>query len=89
MVNMPKGYHPNAYLAAFRNVKYGLKARTAILDVLEKNAANAKNIAKETGLSYIVVLYHLNLLERKGIVKKMGKRPFVWKPTGFGQTRLS
>lgn len=64
---MPReGYHPNAYLTAFRNVKLGLKARTMILEFLEKTSAEARLISKETGLPYSVVLHHLKLLESKG-----------------------
>ncbi|MEM1588923.1 MAG: winged helix-turn-helix domain-containing protein [Candidatus Bathyarchaeia archaeon] len=87
---MPReGYHPNAYLRDFRNVKMGLKARTAILDSLEKSPADAKEIASKTGLQYNVVLHHLKLLEAKGIVKRRGSRPSTWMLTGLGQKRLS
>jgi len=86
---MPReGYHPNAYLRAFRNVKLGLRARTAILDFLEKTSADAKEIAKNTGLPYNVVLHHLKLLEQKGIVQRKSSRPSVWTLTGLGQKRL-
>ncbi|MEM2911178.1 MAG: helix-turn-helix domain-containing protein [Candidatus Bathyarchaeia archaeon] len=86
---MPKEvYHPNAYLADFRNVKPGLKARTAILNVLEKGNADAKTIAREAGLPYGVVMHHLKLLEIKGIVQKKEVRPAVWELTGLGQKRL-
>jgi predicted ArsR family transcriptional regulator len=87
---MPReGYHPNAYLTAFRNVKLGLKARTAILNFLEKTSADAKEIAKQTGLPYNVILHHLKLLEQRGIVQRKSGRPFVWMLTGLGQKRLS
>ncbi|MEM1540179.1 MAG: winged helix-turn-helix domain-containing protein [Candidatus Bathyarchaeia archaeon] len=86
---MPKeGYHPNAYLKAFRNVRLGLKARTAILNFLEKSSANAKEIAKQTGLPYNVTLHHLKLLEARGIVQRKSGRPSVWALTGLGQKRL-
>lgn len=86
---MPKrGYHPNAYLKNFRNVKAGLKARTAILDFLEETSADAKAIANKTGLQYNVVLHHLKLLETKGIVQRKSGRPAAWSLTGFGQKRL-
>ncbi|MEM1563422.1 MAG: winged helix-turn-helix domain-containing protein [Candidatus Bathyarchaeia archaeon] len=81
-------YHPNAYLIDFRNIKLGLKARTLILNFLERSSADAKTIAKETGLPYSVVLHHLKLLESKGIAKRESKRPFVWTLTGLGQKRL-
>jgi DNA-binding transcriptional ArsR family regulator len=86
---MPKEvYHPNAYLADFRNVKPGLKARTAILNVLENGDADAKTIARDAGLPYGVVMHHLKLLEAKGIVQKKGIRSSIWVLTGLGQKRL-
>ena len=86
---MPKeGYHPNAYLAEFRNVKLGLKNRTAILNLLERGNADAKVIARDTGMPYGVVMRHLKLLEAKGIVQRKGRRPYVWGLTGLGQKRL-
>jgi predicted ArsR family transcriptional regulator len=88
-VVMPRvEYHPNAYLTDFRNVKLGLKARTLILNFLERVSADAKTVAKETGLPYNVVVHHLKLLEARGIVKRGGKRPSVWALTGLGQKRL-
>lgn len=81
-------FHPNAYLADFRNVKPGLKARTPILNVLEKGPADARTIAEGINLTYRVVLYHLNLLESREIVDRKGGRPVVWKLTGFGQKKL-
>jgi len=88
-VVMPRAeYHPNAYLTDFRNVKVGLRARTLILNFLEKSSADAKTVAKETGLPYNVVLHHLKLLEARGIVKRGSKRPSVWVLTGLGQKRL-
>ncbi|MEM3642229.1 MAG: winged helix-turn-helix domain-containing protein [Candidatus Bathyarchaeia archaeon] len=86
---MPReGYHPNAYLTDFRNVKLGLKTRTMILNVLEKNSTDAKNLVRETGLPYTVVMHHLKLLEAKGIVQRKSGRPSIWALTGFGQKRL-
>lgn len=86
---MPKeSFHPNAYLTDFRNVKMGLKTRTAILEVLEKTPADAKEIANRTGLQYNVVLHHLKLLEAKGIVQRRSGRPSTWMLTGLGQKRL-
>ncbi|MEM0057514.1 MAG: winged helix-turn-helix domain-containing protein [Candidatus Bathyarchaeia archaeon] len=86
---MPKeSFHPNAYLTDFRNVKMGLKTRTAILEVLEKTPAGAKEIANRTGLQYNVVLHHLKLLEAKGIVQRKSGRPSTWMLTGLGQKRL-
>lgn len=81
-------YHPNSYLADFRNVKPGLRARTRILNDLERVCADAKTIAKKTGLHYCVVMHHLKLLEVRGLVQRKGSRPSVWKLTGLGQKRL-
>lgn len=83
-----KVYHPNAYLVDFRNVKPGLKSRTAVLESLEKSSSNIKAISKRTGLHYGVVSHHLRLLESKGIVQREGSRPCVWRLTGKGQKRL-
>lgn len=86
---MPRGeFHPNAYLLAFRNVRLGLKARTIILNFLERTPADTKEISKETGLPYSVVLHHLKLLEARGIVERKRGRPSVWSVTGLGQKRL-
>lgn len=86
---MPReGYHPNAYLRDFRNVKMGLRTRTMILEFLEKAPAGAKEIANRTGLQYNVVLHHLRLLEAKGIVQRRSGKPSTWVLTGLGQKRL-
>jgi predicted transcriptional regulator len=71
-----------------KNVKRGLKARTKILVALEKQSSNAAAIAKEKALSYGVVIHHLRLLEKEGIVNRKGKRPYFWVLTGLGQKRL-
>jgi len=71
-----------------KNVKNGLKARTKILNALEKRSFNAAAIAKENSLSYGVVIHHLRLLENEGIVGRKGKRPNFWVLTGLGQKRL-
>jgi predicted transcriptional regulator len=81
-------YHPNAYLASIRNVKLGLKARTRILNVLERRSIDAKAIAEETGAFYGVVMHHLRLLEAEGIVERKGSKPHAWVLTGLGQKRL-
>lgn len=86
---MPKEvYHPNAYLAEFRNVKLGLKTRTVILNVLERGDADAKAVSRDSSLPYGVVMRHLKLLEIRGIVQRKGRRPYVWGLTGLGQKRL-
>jgi len=81
-------YHPNAYLSDIRNVKLGLRARSRILNVLEKHSVDAKTIGKEAGMPYGVVTHHLRLLEAEGTVERKGSRPHVWMLTGLGQKRL-
>jgi predicted transcriptional regulator len=81
-------FHPNAYLQRTKNVKNGLKARTTILDFLEKRSSDAVAIAKETSLSYGVVMHHLRLLKNEGTVDRKGTRPYFWLLTGLGQKRL-
>jgi len=71
-----------------KNVKRGLKTRTKILNALEKRSSDAAAIVKEKSLSYSVVMHHLRLLEKEGIVKRKGKRPYFWVLTGLGQKRL-
>jgi sugar-specific transcriptional regulator TrmB len=86
---MPReGFHPNSYLLGLRNVKLGLRARSLILNILEKYSAEAKKISKETGLPYFVVMHHLKLLEARGIVQRKSRKPSVWAVTGLGQKRL-
>lgn len=80
--------HPNAYLKNIRNVHNGLVARTKILALLEKQGFNASKIAKETTLTYGVVMYHLRLLKKEGTVERKGNRRYVWLVTGLGQKRL-
>lgn len=82
-------FHPNAYLYETRNVRQGLDSRTKILIVLERKNSTAKTIAKESNLSYNVVLHHLRLLEAEKIVlRKTTRRPYFWGLTGLGQRRL-
>lgn len=81
-------YHPNAYLVDYRNVKPGLRARTRILNALERISTDAKTIAKQAALHYGVVMHHLKLLEARGLVQRKGSRPSVWTLTGLGQKRL-
>ena len=83
-----EAYHPNAYLSAIKNIRLGLRARTKILNILERLSVNAKTIAKETGMPYGVVMHHLRLLEAEGIVERRGSKPHVWVLTGLGQKRL-
>ena len=83
-------YHPNAYLERRRNVKRGLKARTKILEVMDRASAQTiKDVAKLAVLSYSASRHHLRLLEGEQIVKRTRKRPYKWRLTGKGQKRLN
>jgi len=84
-----EAYHPNAYLSDIRNVKLGLRARTRILNVLERRSVDAKTIVKETEMPYGVVMHHLRLLEAEGMVERKGSKPHIWVLTGLGQKRLA
>jgi len=58
--------------------------------VLEQQASETGVIVSSSGLNYRVVVYHLRLLETEHVVlRKGGKRPFVWELTGVGQQRLT
>ena len=81
-------YHPNAYLENIKNIRLGLRARTRVLNVLERLSANAKTVAKEAEMPYGVVMHHLRLLETEGIVERKGSKPYGWMLTGAGQKRL-
>ena len=81
-------WHPNAYLSAIKNIKLGLRARTRILNVLERRSVDARTIANEAGMHYRVVVHHLKLLEAEEIVERKGARPHTWVLTGVGQKRL-
>jgi predicted transcriptional regulator len=80
--------HPNAYLRNIRNVHCGLLARTKLLVLLEQQGFAASKLAKETTLSYGVVIYHLKLLKNEGTVERKGNRRYVWLATGLGQKRI-
>jgi len=56
--------------------------------MLEKQSSSASKIAKQTALSYGVVVYHLRLLKSEGTVGRKGLKRFVWLATGLGQKRL-
>lgn len=82
-------FHPNAHLTRMRNVQQGLASRTKILNILERKAVTAQALASASGLSYMVVLHHLRLLEvRRIVLRRKGKRPFLWVLSGVGQQRL-
>jgi predicted transcriptional regulator len=81
--------HPKAYLATKRNVKAGLVARSKILVALEKVSRSTPQIAKEAGLSYACVAYHLKSLKKERLVERVtSRKPFAWALTRFGQQRL-
>jgi len=89
LVSMAKEtYHPNAYLSSIKNIKRGLKARTQVLNVLERHSADAKTVGSEARISYAVAMHHLKLLKSEGIVERKGDKPYVWMLTGLGQKRL-
>jgi predicted transcriptional regulator len=82
-------YHPNAYLEHRRNVTKGLKARTKILEVMDRtNELTIKEVSQLALLSYSSSLHHVRLLEDEEILKREGKRPYKWKLTGKGQKSL-
>ena len=56
--------------------------------LLEAQGFRAAKIAKESALSYGVVIYHLRLLKNEGIVERKGSKRYVWFLTGLGQKRL-
>jgi len=81
--------HPKAYLVSRRNVKAGLVARSKILVTLEKVSRSAPQVAKETGLTYTCVSYHLKALRKDRLVERMtSRKPFTWALTRFGQQKL-
>jgi predicted transcriptional regulator len=84
-----QAFHPKAYLTSKRNVKAGLISRSKILIALERERRKARDIARETALSYECVAYHLKAMKTDRLVDKMGKgKPFTWSLTPFGQQKL-
>jgi predicted transcriptional regulator len=81
-------YHPNAYLENLRNIRLGLRARTKILNVLERGSGDAKTITKKAAMRYGAVMHHLKLLQSERIVRRAGGKNAVWTITGAGQRRL-
>jgi len=82
-------FHPKAYLTTKRNVSKGLRARTKILEAIEKRSTQVNKVAIETDLSYGSITYHLRTLRKEGIVESTGgRRPRTWRLTKFGQQRL-
>ena len=82
-------YHPNAYLTNVRNVRLGLRARTKILNALEKGSGNTRTISKEAAINYGVAMHHLKLLQSEGIVRREVGKNAIWTITGTGQKRLA
>ena len=88
-VDMVKeAYHANAYLSSIKNIKRGLKARTLVLNMLERRSADAKTVGSEAGIPYAVAMHHLKLLRSEAIVERKGDKPYFWMLTGLGQKRL-
>jgi hypothetical protein len=86
---LKQAFHPRAFLSRKRNVRLGLTARTRILQALERRESDVKVIMAPSQLKYNVVIHHLRLLEaERVVVKKGGKKPYVWQLTGAGQQRL-
>nr|MDO8135766.1 winged helix-turn-helix domain-containing protein [Candidatus Njordarchaeum guaymaensis] len=86
----PRGFdlEPRAYLRRIQNVLPGLRTRTKIIRALKDATKPARRTSNETGLSYKVVIYHLNTMENEKIVTHKGKRPKVWRLTGLGQQKI-
>ncbi|HUO41423.1 MAG TPA: winged helix-turn-helix domain-containing protein [Methylomirabilota bacterium] len=81
--------HPKAYLKSKRNVKAGLVSRSKILRALDDRAKSAKEISRDTSLSYTCVAYHLTSLKRDQLVQHLTKtKPFTWGLTPYGQQKL-
>jgi predicted transcriptional regulator len=83
-----EAYHPNAYLSNIKNNRLGLRARTRILNLLEKVSVDAKTISKEAEMHYGVVMHHLRLLKAEALVERKPSKPYIWAVTGKGQKRL-
>jgi len=79
---------PGAYLRKIQNVLPGLRTRTKIIRDLRDTTKPAKTISNETGLSYKVVIHHLNLMENEKTATHKGKRPKAWRLTGLGQQKI-
>lgn len=88
MAKIKSSLHPNAYLKTVRNVNCGVTARSKILNVLDCSPSSASRVAKESALTYSVVMHHLRLLKNEEIVQRKGARPYYWIATGLGQKRL-
>lgn len=92
MVNLlaGKGFNPNAYLPNFRNQRVGVKARSLILNALGERNLNTGELKSETGLSDGSLRYHLKLLERYRLVRRVkygGKASYEL--TGLGQQPIT
>jgi predicted transcriptional regulator len=58
--------------------------------LLDVTFCSAIEISNKTELSYTVVMHHLRLLYREGIVERKGSnKKYVWLSTGVGQMRLA
>ncbi|MCS6784570.1 MAG: transcriptional regulator, partial [Candidatus Caldarchaeum sp.] len=60
--------NPRAYLTTVKNVRRGLKARSVIVEALEKGELSVAEISRRTKLSQHRVRYHLRRLKTDRIV---------------------
>ncbi|MHC1590349.1 MAG: winged helix-turn-helix domain-containing protein [Candidatus Hecatellaceae archaeon] len=83
-------FNPNAYLPNFRNRKVGVKARSLILNALGEKPLNTGGLKSETGLSEGSLRYHLKLLERYKLVRRIKSgRKASYQLTGLGQQPIT
>ncbi len=83
-------YNPNAYLPNFKNRRAGLKARSLILDTLGRHPSDMEGLRSETGLSTSCLRYHLRLLERCRLVRRVKSgRKVTYELTGLGQQPIT
>lgn len=80
--------HPSALLTIKRNIRPGLSARTKIVQALEKDIMNTRNIIAATHLTHAQVAYHLRLLRTEKIIAHR-RKPCLWNLTGAGQQQLT
>ncbi len=61
-----------------------------MLQALERRESDVRGVMGSSGLKYNVVAHHLHLLEaERVVVRKGGKKPYVWQLTGVGQQQLA
>jgi DNA-binding MarR family transcriptional regulator len=52
----------------------GGKSRISILKEIEKKPANLNEIAKRTGMNYKTAQHHIELMEKNGLITKIGNK---------------